>query len=88
MGNSDLACVKEMIEALSTEGKKDLFQHFAKANGSSTNFQGVTRPTTPTDFESRTSTSKRPLTSPGSPKRGKKDWKVSLFIILHSTLTI
>lgn len=75
---SDLAYVKEMIEALSSEGKKELFHHFTKANTPVS--KDIVRPATPTNNrESYLAFSKRPLNSPESPKRSKKDGKVLSF---------
>jgi hypothetical protein len=75
---SDLACVKEIIETLSSENQKELFKHFTTSlNNSST----TVRPTTPLTSQSEISTSKRLLNSPESPKRSKKDNKVTIYII-------
>ena len=72
---SDLACVKEIIEALPPESKKELFKYFITLNDSA---NGANCPTTPiTASEPWSSASKRPLSSPESPQRNKKDGQVS-----------
>ena len=71
---SNLIYVKEIIEALPPESKKELFKHFVTLNDST---NGVNRPTTPvTTSELWSFISKRPLNSPGSPQRSKKNGKV------------
>jgi hypothetical protein len=70
----DLTCVKEIIQALTPEKQKELFEQFVPYMNNV--FMGV-RPTTPTTtYESKSSTLKRPLGSPKSPKRSKKGGKV------------
>jgi hypothetical protein len=71
---NDLTCVKAIIQALAPEKQKELFKQFVPHMNNA--FMGV-RPTTPTTtYEPESSTSKRPLASPESPKRSKKDNKV------------
>jgi len=71
---SDLACVKEIIESLPSESKKELFKHFVTLNNSANE---TNRPVTPvTTFKLGSSTFKRPLTSPESPQQSQKDGKV------------
>ena len=73
---SDLTCVKEIFDSLSSEKKTELFKHFVTTLNDSA--KGVNRPTTSvTNTESSDlSTLKRPLNSPVSPLRRKKDSKV------------
>jgi hypothetical protein len=76
---SDLTCVKEIIEALPLESKKELFKHFVNSNNSAS---GVNRPTTPiATSKIELSASKRPLNSPESSQRSKNNGKVSLYSI-------
>jgi hypothetical protein len=75
---NDLTCVKEIIQALTSEKQKELFEQFVPYMNNA--FKGV-RPTTPTTtYEPKSSTSKRPLGSPESPKRSKKDGKVFSYL--------
>jgi hypothetical protein len=77
-GNSDLAYVTEIIQSLSAEKKAEFFKQFATYTKKSSE-QVAVRPTTPVKarpFLSESSTSKRPLNSPGSPYGRKKDTKV------------
>ena len=64
---SDLTCVKEIFDSLSSEKKTELFKHFVTTLNDSA--KGVNRSTTPvTNTESSDlSTLKRPLNSPVSP---------------------
>jgi len=75
---NDLTYVKEIIETLSPEKQKELFQQFISYLNNSMSV-GV-RPTTPDmmALKHEPSTSKRPLGSPETPKRNKKDGKVCL----------
>jgi len=74
---SNLAYVKEIIADLSTEQKKELFKHFTMSSSNSATENP--RPTTPIMVlnQSESSSLKRPLNSPGSPQRRKRDIKVS-----------
>jgi hypothetical protein len=77
-GNCDLAYVTEIIQSLSAEKKAEFFKQFATYTKKSLE-QVAVRPTTPVQarpFLSESSTSKRPLNSPGSPYRRKKDTRV------------
>jgi hypothetical protein len=76
---NNLTYVKEIMQTLSPDLKKELFKHFVShLSNSATN---VNRPKTPeTVPESSSTTLKRQLNSPESPKRSKKDYKVSQYI--------
>ena len=76
---NDLTCVKEIMQTLSPDLKKELFKHFITHLSNSTT--NGNRPKTPeTVPESSSATLKRQLNSPESPKRNKKDYKVSQYI--------
>jgi hypothetical protein len=75
---SDLACVKDIIQAFSPEEKKELFKLFITSLSNSATENHVNsnkndRPTTPVTTSHEFSTSKRPLNSPESSQRRKKD---------------
>jgi len=71
---SDLAYVKEIIESLPSESKKELFKHFVTLNNSINETNRLVTPVT--TFKLGSSTSKRPLISPESPQGSQKDGKV------------
>ena len=74
----DLACVKDVIQALPPHLQKELAQHFVFHLSQSANMANTTRPTTPVimALESEVTALKRPLNSPESPHRSKKESKV------------
>ena len=83
---NDLAYVKEVIQALPFDHKKELFDHFIK-NFSTKNQATKTptediHPSTPEPTTSSKESQKRLLNSPLTPKRNKKDKKVLFIIIL------
>jgi hypothetical protein len=82
---SDLAYVKEVIQALPPDRKKEFFDHYVKysnlKNVSEKN--KIVRSLTPEPTNNSKELKKRPLNSPFTPKRNKKDNKVLLIIILY-----
>jgi hypothetical protein len=72
---SDLAYVKEVIQALPPDRKKEFLDHYVKysnAKGQAKN----THPSTPEATTGSKGFQKRPLNSPLTPKRNKRDKKV------------
>ena len=73
-----MACVKEVIQALDPECKKELFKHFITHLS---NFIPAERPSTPVaTMEPNLPAPKRLLNSPESPHRSKKNSKVSQYL--------
>jgi hypothetical protein len=82
---SDLAYVKEVIQALPPERKKEFLDHFVKYSNQKNQAAKTSsvRPSTPEPIISSNEFQKRPLNSPLTPKRNKKDTKVLLIIMLY-----
>jgi hypothetical protein len=83
---SDLAYVKEVIQALSPDRKKEFFEHYVKYSNLKNEAAAknkTVRPSTPEPTTSSNEFQKRPLNSPLTPKRSKKDNKVLFISILY-----
>lgn len=82
----NLTYVKEVIETMPDERKKEFFDYFVKYSNSKAANQNA-RPTTPepsTSHDDVFQSAKRRLQSPISPKRSKKDKQVySLYYFLR-----
>jgi hypothetical protein len=78
---SDLAYVKEVIQALPPDRKKEFFDHYVRHSNAKNQAKTV-RPSTPEPTVASKEFQKRPLNSPLTPKRNKKDNKV-LFTIYY-----
>lgn len=78
----DLAHVKDVIEALPPDRKKEFLDHFVRYSNTlnKNKVKSSDRPSTPV---SSFDTLKRPLNSPESPKRNKKENKVYTMIFYY-----
>ena len=72
---SDLAYVKEVVQALPPNCKKEFFDHYVKYSKAKNQTKSI-RPSTPEPTTTSKAFQKRPLNSPETPKRNKKDSKV------------
>jgi hypothetical protein len=79
---SDLAYVTEVIQALPPDRKKEFFDHYVKYSNAKNQTQSI-RPSTPEPTTSSKGFQKRPLNSPLTPKRNKKDNKVLPIVTLY-----
>ena len=79
----DLAYVKDVIEALPPDRKKEFLDYFVKYSNTLNKNKvksSDNRPSTPvSNFDAL----KRPLNSPESPKRNKRENKVSTRMLLY-----
>jgi hypothetical protein len=82
---SDLAYVKEVIQALPPDRKKEFFDHYVKYSNlkNEAGKNKSVRSSTPEPTTSSEELKKRPLNSPSTPKRNKKDNKVLLIVMLY-----
>jgi hypothetical protein len=75
----NLACAKDVIQALPPHLQKELAKHLlVHLNNSDTNIPRPTTPVTASTSASQVTALKRPLNSPESPHRSKKESKVCL----------
>ena len=81
---NDLAYVKEVIQALLPDYKKEFFNHFIKYSNLNKAVKNKTiRPSTPEPIAGFSEFQKQPLNSPLTLKRSKKDNKVLCINILY-----
>ena len=85
---NDLAYVKEVIQVLPPDHKKEFFDYYvkysnAKNQAAKTQTKSVRSSTSEPMPVSSKEFQKRPLNSPLTPKRNKKDNKVLFIIILY-----